>query len=160
MIPVFLVCFFLLIGLNGCKEGCVDVVCGPAPPLLIVQVQDTVKVPAIIVEIDNETGDTVGRRDTMVTAVRPISEAVVTLHTMAANVVGEAFATVPPSVADTTYLYNERSPLPSGEFAVVATRGSRADTLTGLVVKKIEGCCSYEVVGSYVGSASLRLPLQ
>lgn len=150
----------VLPGLNGCKEGCTDVECAPAPPLLSLQVLDSASVATFVPVLDSVTGDTLGFRDTVVVRTIPVSEAMVTLHTVASGIVGSPFDTIPASVADTLYIYDNRSRLPAAGFAVVATRGDRADTLQGLTVKHIEGCCGYDVVGYYAGNSGLRLPAE
>lgn len=150
----------VLPGLNGCKEGCTDVECAPAPPLLSLQVLDSASVATSVPVLDSITGDTLGFRDTVVVRTIPVSEAVVTLHTISSGLAGAAFDTIPASVADTLYIYDNRSRLPAAGFAVVATRGERADTLQGLTVKHIEGCCGYDVVGYYAGNSGLWLPAE
>lgn len=145
---VLFLSFLFLVGLNGCKEGCTDVNCAPAPPLLTVLVRDTITELVPGRGVDTLTGDSIDVVDT-VEFIRPTTDVLLTLHPLVSGVAGAPFDTVRSITSDTVFLYDDRSRIPSGEFALVAARGSRADTITALLLKHVDGCCGYDVVGSY-----------
>jgi len=113
----------------GCSENCGDIVCAPAPPMLIVTVLDSVVV-----------GDTILYQ-------RP-DDAVVTLYADAGASIQNPIP-LELNSSDTTYV--RHSTLQEGVevFAVVAERGEKRDTLRSLELKRSEGCCAVTTIGWY-----------
>ena len=138
---------------NGCKEGCDGVVCAPAPPALVVTVEDTLAVIDTVTRYDTTLMDSVRVPDTTITTV-PTFEATVTLHPVSGDAVQSSVRTLDPVSVDTTYVLTDPSGLAHTDYALIARRGDRADTLTGLTIRTVEGCCGYDVIGVY----TMKLP--
>lgn len=114
---------------SGCSENCGDIVCAPAPPMLVVTVLDSV-----------EVGDTILYQ-------RP-ADAVVTLYADAgATIQNPILLELNPS--DTTYVRYTTLQEGVEVFAVVAERGEKRDTLRNLQLKRNEGCCAVTTIGWY-----------
>ena len=114
---------------SGCSENCGDIVCAPAPPMLVVAVLDSV-----------EVGDTILYQ-------RP-ADAVVTLYADAgASIQNPIPLELNPS--DTTYVRYTTLQEGVEVFAVVAERGEKRDTLRNLQLKRSEGCCAVTTIGWY-----------
>ena len=113
----------------GCSENCGDIVCAPAPPMLVVTVLDSV-----------DLGDTILYQ-------RPV-DAVVTLYADAgASIQNPLPLELNPS--DTTYVRHTTLQEGVEVFAVVAERGEKRDTLRNLELKRSEGCCAVTTIGWY-----------
>lgn len=134
----FLPILFFLAGAYGCKDGCEDVLCAPAPPLLTVAVQDTITIVNVV------SADSV---DTVV-VTRRTPDARVSIHGFSSGVTGPVLDAIPFG-SDTMFFYNDLSRLQADTFALVAVRGNRADTVVGLSLKHVEGCCPFDVIGHY-----------
>lgn len=127
----------------GCSDNCTDVACGPAPPMLQVEVRDTF---SFATRLPRTPGgiDTV---DTVVTEIRPTIDALVTLRRIDGSDT-VAFDTLMPS-GDTSYIRNDAAGLPNNPFIVTAMRNERRASAVNLSVRQVEGCCPYSVVGFY-----------
>ncbi|MGE3801536.1 MAG: hypothetical protein AB7H80_10980 [Candidatus Kapaibacterium sp.] len=138
---------------NGCKEGCDNVVCSPAPPGLIVTVEDTLALIDTVMTYDTTAMDSIATFDTTNSIIKT-NEAIVTLHTISGGQIGNAVATLDLVITDTTYVLYDISTLQSTDYALIAQRGNRIDTTIDLTIRKVEGCCGYDVIGVY----RMRLP--
>ena len=142
-------CTLFLVHSTGCKEGCTDVVCSPAPPALIVVVRDTMTVTVETPVFDTLTQDTVLTSiDTVL--VFPTSEANVYLYSVENNLFQEPVATLTVMAADTSYMLSNLSGVSGSNFGIIASRDGRSDTLSELKITTVEGCCGYSVIGNYV----------
>ncbi len=120
-------CGLLFFTAEGCTENCGDIVCAPAPPMLVVTVLDSV-----------DLGDTVLYQ-------RPV-DAVVTLYVDAgASLQNPILLDFDPF--DTTYVRYTGLQEGAEIFAVVADRGAKSDTLRNLTLKRSEGCCGVTTIG-------------
>lgn len=153
LLPAALLVGALLV-LGGCKDGCDGVVCGPVPPALQVSVTDTVSVDTQLVVLSGSPValDTV---DTMLVVRRTIADAEVMFMTIngADTTAGSA---IPRDASANTYTVQGVQEVPSGSFLVQALRNGRRARTAALVVRKVDGCCGYSVVGNY----RLDLPLK
>ncbi|MCB0713095.1 MAG: hypothetical protein KDD67_12255 [Ignavibacteriae bacterium] len=149
------VSLFATIGIsgNGCKEGCDGVVCSPAPPGLIVTVEDTLAVIDTVMVYDTTAMDSIATFDTTNTIIKT-NEAVVTIHTVSGDQIGDAVATLDIITTDTSYILSDISNLQSTNYTLIAQRGNRIDTTTDLTIRTVDGCCGYDVIGVY----RMRLP--
>ena len=149
------VSLFATIGIsgNGCKEVCYGVVCSPAPPGLIVTVEDTLAVIDTVMVYDTTAMDSIATFDTTNTIIKT-NEAVVTIHTVSGDQIGDAVATLDIITTDTSYILSDISNLQSTNYTLIAQRGNRIDTTTDLTIRTVDGCCGYDVIGVY----RMRLP--
>ena len=145
---VFTLLFLLGTAGEGCKEGCDDVVCAPAPPALIVTVTDTLAMVDTIMVYDTTLMDSVVAFDTTTSTIKT-GEAMVTLYGANGTEVGDSVATLNFNSSDTTYVLTDPSGLSRTDYALIASRGERRDTVTGLSIRSVEGCCGYDVIGVY-----------
>ncbi len=120
---------FLGILLGACSEQCVDVACGPAPPLILVIVSDSVVV-----------GDT--------TLYQPVLNADVRLYADDGTGITDG-RRLDVDSADSLYRYSEAAFAPDEQYGVVAERGGKSDTVRGLSLHRVEGCCPQEIIGRY-----------
>lgn len=151
-IPILLTVFVLMFAtVTGCANRCAGVDCAPAPPPLQVVVSDTISVDTQIVVLRGTPAiDTTV--DTVLVFQRPTAAATVTLWNVQGN------DTV---VVDTlrregfTYNRDDLSGLPALPMIVRADRGTRFVKQANLLVRHVDGCCPYDVIGFY----TLVLPI-
>ncbi|MCE2503599.1 MAG: hypothetical protein J4G05_06045 [Chlorobi bacterium] len=143
------ICSPFLTNSTGCKEGCVGVDCNPAPPGLTITVNDTMLVEILVLRVDTVTQDTIMEADDTI-LVFPTSEATVTLHPVVNDLFQAPVASLESMGSDTSYVLADLFGLSDIEYGVIATRGVRSDTLSGLSISTVEGCCGYSVIGRYV----------
>lgn len=148
----------LLVGalmlLDGCKDGCDGVICGPVPPALQLSVTDTVSVDTQLIVLRGSPAvlDTV---DTALVVRRTIVDADVMFMTINGKDT-IAGTVIPRDASASTYTVAAVHDVPSGSFLVQALRNGRSARTPALVVRTVDGCCGYSVVGTY----RLDLPLK
>ncbi len=148
----------LLVGalmlLDGCRDGCDGVICGPVPPALQVSVTDTVSVDTQLVVLSGSPAalDTV---DTVLVVRRTIIDADVIFMTINGKDT-TAGSAIPRDASANTFTVLNAQDVPGGSFLVQALRNGRRSRTPALTVRKVDGCCGYSVGGSY----RLDLPLK
>jgi hypothetical protein len=135
--------------LNGCKNGCEDVVCAPAPPPLTVTVRDTITTKVSVPVIDSVTSDTTFVLvDSVITAKSGLADVVlVDPADDLPNAVSHILHF--DAASDSLYQLDDLTGVGGGPYLLVVSRGARSDTIPGLLRDDVEGCCAYSVIGNY-----------
>jgi hypothetical protein len=137
-----------LLALDGCKNGCDGVVCGPSPFPLTVTVRDSITMKVSKPEVDSATSDTTFVLiDSVITTKSGLADVVlVDPANDPANAVSHILHFEP---SDSIYRLDDLSGVGGGPYLLVVSRGARSDTVVDLLRKDVEGCCSYTVIGNY-----------
>jgi hypothetical protein len=141
---------WLLLAAQACKDTCSGVDCGPAPPLIVATVTDTLSVDTTLTLTTSKV-DSFVTVDTTLIVRRQVTDAAVFVAQIAgADTV--AFDTL--QLRDGLFYKDDPARMPTGSFVLAARRGSRIALVQNLTVQQVDGCCSYPVVGRY----TLTLP--